>query len=204
MGDVTRAKNRIKAKFRQHGIAATGTAIYTLQGREEWLQNVKRPAVRLMLGMLYQSLDAAQELHRQSIGILLKKVQTTPVYKRLLTMPGFVPVVTPIFIAIVDDPNRFANKRKLWKYAGLSVRQRYSGDPKYTQIGGSRSGNRMLKYAAMLSAHTSLRADNRFSRHYGEMITTGIDPAMAARTTARNIIATALAIWKNGTLYQDR
>jgi hypothetical protein len=34
-------------------------------------------------------------------------------------------------------------------------------------------------------------------------VASGVDPAMAMRTAARNILATALAIWKNGTVYRD-
>ena len=203
VGDVIRAKNRIKSKYRQHGIAVRGTTVYTVKGRVAWMEKVRSPAVRFLLEVLYGQLDAAEEVHGRLIVELRKRMNKTAAYRRLITVPGFGPKVCPIFIAVVDDPERFKGKRKLWSYAGLGVRRRSSGSMKRAQEGGSKGGNRLLKYAAMLAAHTAVRADNRLSRHHEEMIKSGIDPAMAARTTARNILTTALAMWKNQTVYRD-
>ena len=203
VGDVTRAKNRIKSKYRQHGVPVKGSTVYSVGGRARWLTEVKRPAVCFMLEALYASLDAAESMQRRVVAQLHKRVRPTRVYKQLLGMPGFGPAVCSIVIAVMDDPWRFPSKRKLWKYAGLSVYRRSSGNVKQALEGGSPSGNRLLKYAAMVAAHVAIRRNNRFARHYGEMISRGVDEAMAIRTAARNLLATALAIWKNGTTYRE-
>ena len=57
---------------------------------------------------------------------------------------------------------------------------------------------------ASLAATAALRGDNRFSRHYEKMISEGVDKAMAKRTVARKILATALAILKSGSPYDER
>ena len=154
-----------------------------------------------MLAVLYESLDAAEAREKRVASLLLQRVRRTPVYTHLLTVPGFGPVVCPIFVALIDDPWRFPDKRHLWSYAGLALRRRTSGSAKHVQEGGSRGGNRLLQYAAMLAAHTAMKGDNRFARHAREMIASGVEKAMAMRTAARNILAAALAIWKNGTVY---
>ena len=203
VGDVTRAKNRIKSKYRQHGVPVSGSGVFSATGRSQWLREAKSRAVRSMLAVLYDSLDSAEACKKRVTSLLLQRVRRTPVYKRLLTVPGFGPVVCPIFIAVIDDPWRFPDKRHLWSYAGLGVRRRSSGSAKPVQEGGSRGGNRLLKYAAMLAAHTAMKGDNRFARHAREMIASGVEKAMAMRTSARNILAAALAIWKNSTVYHD-
>jgi hypothetical protein len=54
-----------------------------------------------------------------------------------------------------------------------------------------------------LAAYAAIRRTNRFARHYPDMVASGVEPAMAIRTAARNILAAALAIWKNGSIYRD-
>jgi len=50
------------------------------------------------------------------------------VYARLKTLPGFGPIHAAMWIAIVGDAHRFPNKRALWRFAGLAVVKRTSGD----------------------------------------------------------------------------
>jgi transposase len=201
--DVTRAKNRINSKYRQHGIAVKGTGVYTASGRGKWLAQINSPELRFMLDVLYEKLDGAQATEQKVHKRLLVKVKRTGAYRRLLMVPGFGPTVCAVFIAVIDDPWRFPGKRKLWQYAGLGVRRRSSGPAGHVAQGGSRSGNRLLKYVAMLAAHAAVRKDNKFTRHHQEMLSGGVEPSMAIRTTARNILATALAIWKSGDTYRD-
>jgi transposase len=105
-------------------------------------------------------------------------------------------------VAVIDDPHRFPTVRKAWKYSGLSVRRHSSGESK-VQTGGSFSGNRLLKYAVMLAAKRALQGDNQFSRHHAQMLERGLDPAMADKTIARRLLATALAVWKSGKDYRE-
>lgn len=203
VADVTRAKNRVNSKYRQHGIAVKGTGVYTASGRAKWLAQINSPELRFMLDVLYEKLDGAEATEQKVHKRLLAKVKRTGAYRRLLRVPGFGATVCAVFIAVLDDPWRFPSKRKLWQYAGLGVRRRSSGPTGHVAQGGSRSGNRLLKYVAMLAAHAAIRNDNKFTRHYQEMLSGGVEPSMAIRTTARNILATALAIWKSGDTYRD-
>ena len=203
VGDVTRLKNRIKSKYRQHGVALTGQAAYQPEGRDVTLTQVKRPAIRFVLEVLYEMLDAAEAARDRLAGQLHAKLKRTREYKRLRTVPGVGPVVASILVAVIDDPWRFATKRKLWRYAGLGVRRASSGNSKTIREGGAHTGNRLLKYGIMQAAHAAIKGHNRFARHYRQMIAAGIDRAMAKKTVARNILATVWAIWKNGTEYQD-
>jgi transposase len=196
-------KNRIKAKYREHGITASGPWVYGKEGREAWQKKVGRATVRFMLEMLYQQLDTLEAIRDQLAHRLSGMMRTKREYHQMLGLPGVGDVTASILVAVIADPHRFQNKRKLWKYSGLSVSGPWTGDPSKAHKGGSKSGNRLLKYAAMTAAKAAIRGDNRFARHYTEMIEAGIKPAMAEKTTARNILAAALAVWKQGTEYQD-
>jgi transposase len=124
----------------------------------------------------------------------------------LKTIPGVGSRLGAMLAAGIDDPGRFAGpkrKRKLWKYSGLGVRSQWSSHPEQARVSGSPSGNRLMKYAALSAANNALRGKNRFSRHYAEMIEKGIDPAMAKRTVARQMLATALAMLTSGTVYRE-
>ncbi|RKY58456.1 MAG: hypothetical protein DRP96_08435, partial [Candidatus Neomarinimicrobiota bacterium] len=50
---------------------------------------------------------------------LRKESRKYPVIKRFLKIPGVGIVTATTFFTIVDDPNRFDHKQKLWAYAHL-------------------------------------------------------------------------------------
>jgi transposase len=203
VGDATRLKNRLKAKYREHGVNPAGASVYSVRHRGDWLKQVKSPAVRAMLEVLYGQLDAAQAAAVQVWRELFPRLRSRPEYGLLQTIPGVGSRRAAILVAGIDEAERFANKRRLWKYCGLGVRSRWSSDSSRARVSGSPSGNRLLKYAALGAATDALRGENRFSRHYRGMLEQGSDAALARRTVARQILAIALAMWKSGTAYRE-
>jgi transposase len=201
--DVVRTKNRIKSKYREHGVLPKGDSVYSESGRASWLQKVSRPQSRFLLEMLYQELDVQESIQEGVQRNLLRLMRKTREFKLLLTIPGVGKVTASTIAAIIDQPDRFDGKRSLWKYSSLSVRRRWSGDPGRAKESASPSGNRLMKYAAMTAANSAIRGDNRFGVHYHKMLSEGIDPAMAKKTVARQILATALAMLKSGERYRD-
>jgi transposase len=200
--DVSRLKNRLKAKFRAHGVAVRGETVYSEKGRQVWLDQIKRPTVRFMIESIYGSMDAAEavrdRLTRRLGGMLSRRRD----YRRIKGIPGVGRVTASLLVAIIDDPWRFRDKRKLWKYAGLGVSTPWTGSPDKARARGSKTGNRLLKYAAMTAAKCAVAGDNPLGRQYARMKGRGMEPAMALKTVARKILATALAIWKGGAKYR--
>jgi len=202
-GDVARTKNRIKAKYREHGIFAQGGSVYSPTHRERWLVKLERPNIRLLLESLYSKL-ANEELFRDRVlEQLVELMSATREYQMLKTIPGVGKILAGVMAAVIGDFGRFSKKRQLWSYAGLGLRSPWSSDPSRARVQGSSGGNRSLKYAALSAANGALRGDNRFSRHYQKMVAEGVDPAMAKRTVARQILATALAMIKSGQVYRE-
>ncbi len=60
VGDLVRAKCRIRAGYRRHGIPAAGESVYDSQERKHWLERLKRANPRAVMDAQYAMLDAAQ------------------------------------------------------------------------------------------------------------------------------------------------
>ena len=202
-GDVARTKNRLKGKYREHGIFPQGTRVYSAEHRGEWLEKLDRPAIRQLVETLYAKLDRDVEFRDRVREQLVELMNGTKEYQLLQTIPGVGEIRAGVLGAVMGEAARFAGQRQLWSYAGLGLCSPWSANPARSRVRGSSGGNRSLKYAALSAATSSIRGANRFSRHYANMVSEGIDPAMAKRTVARQILATALAMLKSGQIYRE-
>ena len=202
-GEVVRFKNKLKAKFRQHGVQCTGPSVYG-SGRDEWLGRVPVGGARLQVQMLAESIDHFSEQKsrlRQQIG---RQARNFPVIAGFQHVPGIGLIRAATFFAIIDTPHRFANKRKVWSYCGLGVVGRQSDQmigPKHL----TRSGNRRLKDLAKGAAISAIgMGENQYARQYRRLLTKGIKVENARLTVARAIVSTLYAMWRDGTAYQPR
>jgi transposase len=199
--DVVRAKSRVKRAFRRYGVAVSGDAVYNPEQRSDWLGKVS-PTVAFAINVQFDLMDAALKAQDSLARKLSSMLSKTKDYKLLKEIPGVGPIIAAIFVAVIDTPHRFDTKRKLWSYAGLGVRVRWSSDPGKAHHGGSRTGNRLLKYAAMMASKSASIGNNRFAEHYSKMIADGSPMPMARKTIARSILATAWSMWKAGSAYR--
>jgi len=206
VGDVTRTKNRIRAKYARYGVRITDSAYG--DGRHDALKQLNRPALKPVFDAMYGILDAAEDAKDDLDHALRARLSQIKGYKVLKTIPGVGPVCAAILVAIIVDPNRFSSKKRLWSYAGIGTSEDSTG--KTVRVKRMKHYNRLLKYAAMLAAQAAIRCDNRFARHYQALVEKYEDPkkpkraaAMARRTVARGILAAALAMWKTGTVYSE-
>ena len=202
-GEVVRFKNKLKAKFRQHGVQCTGSSVYG-SGRDEWLGRLPARGARLQVQMLGESIDHFSEQKcglRQQIG---RHAQNSPVIAAFQHVPGIGLIRAATFFAIIDTPHRFANKRKVWSYCGLGVVGRQSDQmigPKHL----TRSGNRRLKDLAKGAAISAIgMGENQYARQYRRLLTKGIKAENARLTVARAIVSTLYAMWRDDTTYQPR
>jgi transposase len=206
VGDSVRAKNRIHAMFRKHGIRVTEGAY--AEGRHDVLRRLGRPGLKTALDGLYSILDAAEDAKDDLSRSLCARLSPTREYKLLLTIPGVGPVCAAIMVAVIDTPHRFPDKRNLWSYAGIGASKRSSAKTVFMK--GMSGGNRLLKYAAMTAAQNAIKCDNRFARYYQAAVEENTDQkkakkiaAMAKKAVARGILAAVLAMWKTGTAYRE-
>ena len=206
VGDVTRTKNRIRAKFARYGVRITDSAYG--DGRHDALKRLNRPGLKPVFDAMYGILDAAEKSKDDLDHALRARLSHTKEYKLLKTIPGVGPVCAAILVAIIVDPDRFPTKKHLWGYAGIGASDDSTG--KAVRLKGMKHYNRLLKYAAMTAAKSAIRGENRFARHYQALVEKYEDPkkpkraaAMARKTVARGILAAVLAMWKTGTTYTE-
>ncbi len=126
---VTAAKNKVKAALRMSGIQYRGQDVYSRAERKTWLRKLPRASVRERMRFLYGNLDHLQDYRDRLHLRLVRIAKRHPVAKRLLAIPGYGPIRAMTFLVIVDTPFRFSTVQKLWRYGGLGLRRKQSGDP---------------------------------------------------------------------------
>jgi len=201
-GELVRFKNKLKAKFRQHGIQCSGQGVYGSRGRDEWLTGLKAAGARFQVSLLWESIDHQQK--EKLRGEIARQCKAFRVIEAFGHVPGIGLIRAATFFAIIDTPHRFADKRKVWAYCGLGVVGRQSDQmigPKHL----TRSGNRRLKDLAKGAAISAIgMGENQYARQYRSLLTKGIKPQNARLTVAPAIISTLYAMWRDDTPYQPR
>jgi len=199
----TRVKNKLKAKFRQNGIRCTGDTVYSAKHREAWKDKLpKDKVVHVTADGLWRQLDQIQDIREELLALIRRQSRGFSEIKRFKKVPGIGTVHAATISAIVEDPHRFAHKKKLWMYAGLGLAKRSSGEKVYSN-NLTRNYNRLLKNSVKQATEAAIiAADNQFRRQYLRLtLEKGIPSHRAKLTVARSILATLYGIWKNGEDY---
>ena len=200
---VTRIKNKIKAKFLQNGIQCPGETVYLPEHREKWRQKLpQETALLVIIDSLWRQLDNTQDIQKTILSEAKVQAKQYPEIKLLDEIPGLGFINAATISAILETPHRFANKKKVWMYAGLGIDKNSSAGKIYSEKLGQQY-NRLLKYMAKQAAQAAIKADSAFRRTYLKMtLQKGIAPHRTELTIARDILATTWAMWKKGEHYR--
>ena len=199
----TRIKNKIKANFRRNGIKCNGDTVYSDKYREKWRERLsKNKIIHLIIEELWIQLDQvgeSKEKLKRNIRIQSKQY---PEIKKFMKVPGIGLIHASTISAIIETPHRFANKKKVWMYAGIGLMERSSGETVYSRK-LTREYNRPLKNAIKKAAEVAILAkDNQFRRQYLRLtIEKGIASHRAKLTVARSMLAALYGMWKKGEEY---
>ena len=118
--------------------------------------------------------------------------------------PALAWIRAAVIYAFIDTPWRFKTKSALWKYMGIGLERRRSGNGP-TQLRVVKSCNRTLKTTIIGAADTAVYLnDNPFARQYDYWRNQqGLHPKNARRNVARSMAAVMWGMWKNGTDYRS-
>jgi len=200
---TTRIKNKIKARFRQNGIQCTGATVYSETYREDWKEKLPHePTLLLIVDGLWRQLEQSEQSEKELLAVARAQAKHYPEIKHFQALPGIGFIHAATISAILETPHRFADKKKVWMYAGLGIMRRSSGGKVYSE-NLSTDYNRLLKYTLKQAAESAIRAeDNPFRRKYLDMtLLHGIAPHRAKLTIARDMLATMWAMWRKGERY---
>lgn len=204
--DLTRAKNRLKFQFLRRGIRADGDKLYRLQGREAWLNQYKQAwGDPSLVESLWRQMDFFRRQKAQRLKSLRRSSSPfrEPI-RCVKSIPGVGSIVAMTVVALLADPWRFPNKRKLWKYCGLSIRGKKSGKKPLGRKKRSREGNPLLKGALGIAAQAAFYSKGNDLAEYGAQLQKeGLTAAGIRRTLSRKIAVLAVTLWKKKERYRN-
>lgn len=197
-----RVANQVIAFLRQHGVFVRRRAFAAAADRPALLQRLPASALlREDLGLLWQHYDQADRRLAQLRRRLVREASQQETIQRLIQVPGFKWVRAAIWFAYLDTPWRFRTKTKLWKYVGVGLERRRSGNGP-TRLRLCRLVNWRLKCVLLGATLSAVRqGKNPFADQYRRWLKQGCSPAIAKRNTARSLAATLWGMWKNGSAY---
>jgi len=202
--ELGRAKSKLKAKFRQHGVSCEGSRVYGRADREAWLARVPARAARQQLSWLLERIDFLAEQKAEIRREVARQARAFPEMARFDAVPGIGLIRAATFFAVVDTPHRFARRSKLWTYCGLGIVRSQSGEsagPEHL----TRRGNRLLKDAVKGAALSAVvQGDNPFARQQEQLLRQGVSPERAWLTGSRSMASTLWAMWRKDEPYRPR
>jgi len=156
--------------------------------------------VTLLLKGYDQACEQVTTLKRE----IEKESRKQPEICRLQKIKGVGWVRAATFYAIVDTPHRFASKQKLWKYIGIGLEKRQSGQgPVRHRL--VRRCNRKLKNVILGAAKSAAASkDNYFADQYQRWLDEGCSPRIARRNLARSLAYVMWGLWKSGSDYDEQ
>ncbi|MBI4846529.1 MAG: IS110 family transposase [Candidatus Omnitrophica bacterium] len=113
-------------------------------------------AMELESKFILQDLELIKLQLEKIDGEINHASNTSEDYKLLLQIPGFGPIYTSIFLAIVKDIKKFNHSDQIVKLAGLDLE--YSQSGKYhSKSRSSKKGNALLRYALCGAVNGALK-----------------------------------------------
>jgi transposase len=209
--DVVRAKNRFKALLRGRGVINLGKNYDPEPDELKSLLEKVPPSVALSAEAMLEQIYTLEDLKSRAADVMLDEAKKTPVFGRLMTVPGLGAIRTATLVAIVVVPERFRQSHQFWSYCGLGIRTVASSEYSQGRHGewrrqrtpmtrGLKYGHPMLKMVfkgAATTIVTRYPAEHPLRRHYTRLLQKGMKENLARLTLARKLAAISLAVWKS-------
>jgi transposase len=151
-----------------------------------------------------------QHVRQQARREFLAESRKHTITAKLRQIPSFGPIRSALAVALIQTPHRFRSKRQLWKYSGLALETRITGEYVYVH-GERRRSKKQLSIRGLNKDHNhdlkdlfkaaATRASVKpgpFQDFYLRSLAKGIKPTMVRLTLARKIAAITLTLWKKG------
>lgn len=197
--------NKIVWRVRRLGVFVTETHLKDDLKREAMVSALPQDAIiRDDVKLLLKGYDLAGEQVVELRRRLVKLGKGHAMVRAFCELPGVSWVRATTFFAMVDTPFRFASKQKLWKYMGIGLERRQSGDGP-ARLTVPRRCNRVLKSVILGAAKSAAASkDNVFADQYQRWREMNASPRIARRNTARSLAAAMWGMWKSGGVFDPR
>jgi transposase len=192
-------KALIKARYRQWGVLKlNGLKVFSVKWRSEYLQQLPGEEERRMLLRIYAQHDHAIAQWKETLQEVERIGKGFWEVEQFQRIPGVGPIAAHVFSAIIEVPERFATKYKLFKYSGLGITDRTSDNKPLGYQRLDRRGNRELKnlsYHAWRTACKSTTGPNAIKSFY-EASKGRTSVRHARLNTQRKILEAMWLLWR--------
>jgi transposase len=207
--DLTRRqaqlKVKIKARLRVQGLIRKDTRVFAPAQRESILNQLADKQLRAIIGQLYDLLEATKAQQQAAFKTMREMAREFPEIALLRKMPGVKLINACRFCAYVQNPHRFGNLRRFWRYARLGVVQQSSDGKPIGPQRLDRAGCGSLKDVSRKTFEAAIRRrdNNVFKRAYEQSLARTHNAMHARLNVQRKILAVMRAVWVSGEPYRD-
>ncbi|HEY4256478.1 MAG TPA: transposase [Candidatus Udaeobacter sp.] len=192
-------KALIKARYRGWGVLKlNGLKVFSKTLRQEYLAQLPGEEERRMMLRIYGQHDHAITQWKETLGEVERIGKDFWEVGEFQRIPGVGPIAAHVFSAIIEEPERFPTKFKLFKYSGLGITERTSDNKPLGYQRLDRRGNRELKnlsYHAWRTACKSTTGPNPIKSFY--QASKGRTSVRHARlNTQRKILEALWQLWR--------
>lgn len=162
-----RYDNQIHAVLDRNGINLPVKDPFSKKGLiciNQYLQKTNDFAIRNLLEALKTSVQRISNLQSEITGYL--KNNFLQEYELLLTIPGIGETFAGYLIAEICPIERFENKKKLRRYAGVVPIREQSDKKIYATYLPKHASRKLLRYALVLAANCAIRTNCRLKKYY--------------------------------------
>lgn len=202
------AKSHIKARFRQWGVIQLhGKTLFSPTAKEQWISRLQGAEEQRMMRRLYQRHENALAEHKACLKEALRMARRFPEIRRMRKVPGVGPIGALVFCALIEDPKRFPDRSKLWRYCALGITDRSSDNKPLSYQRIDRRGNNELKnlsYHAWRTACKSTTGDNAVKAFYQASIERTGSVRHARLNTQRKLLETLWRMWLRNNDYDAK
>ena len=194
----TALSSSIRGILKAHGIkieSGSGDAAFITK-IEAAIRRLPSLAQRAVLELLraYKQMHEQQNRLYKELNKTAKKDKVTTL---LMSIPGVGPATAALFVATIDDPNRFKDGEKVASYLGLTPSVFQSGDTEYRgRI--TKTGDKMLRWLLVEAAHILLTRSSSSCglKRWGMKIQEAKGVGKARVAVARRLAGIMWRLWK--------
>jgi transposase len=197
-------ENELRGTLRNFGLKVGVVSTGNFEARVQELVMGHPP-----LGAIVAPLLAVRRVLREQSALLhkmvLDRVRSDCLCRRLMTVPGVGPVVALTFRATVDQPPRFARSKMVGAHFGLVPRRFQSGETDYDgRI--SKCGDAMMRTALYEAAQVLLTRTQKWSwlKAWGMQVARRRGGKKAIVALARRLAVILHRMWTDGTQFHWR
>jgi transposase len=167
IAESVRIKNQIHAVIDRNCINIPVSDPFTQKGLvciNQYLLENNDFALRNLRDILDMTVQRINNIESEIMGYIKNNFEEE--YRLLKSIPGVGDTLVGYLIAEICPIERFINKRKLRRYAGVIPIREQSDDKIYATYIPKHASRTMLRYAIVLAANCAVRFENKLQKYY--------------------------------------